>query len=172
MRELLTEFESRGSLPDYFENFHQTHPQSCCVDTLRKTSNTAFPSLLYMFLKLFHEESVACHLLKLEVDGRVSMRIFIFEVKVWWGYKYTHMGRTDSLLLACLLATGHTICIACKFDCERTSEPALFFKLPRLRELLFMLPGPAGSWGQKDAWVLAEGQDLPVAIRLSFQNLL
>lgn len=79
--ELLTEFESRGSLPDYFENFCQT-PQAHCVDTLRKTSNIAFPSLLYMFLKLFQEESVASHLLKLVVGGRVSMRIFIFEVKV------------------------------------------------------------------------------------------
>lgn len=47
MRELVTVFESRGSPPDYFENF-QT-PQAHCVDTLRKTACTAFPSLLYMF---------------------------------------------------------------------------------------------------------------------------
>lgn len=80
MRELLTEFESGGSPPDYFEDF-QT-PQALCVDTLRKTSCTAFPSLLCMLLQLLHYESVASHLLKLVVGDRVSTRMFTFQVKV------------------------------------------------------------------------------------------
>ena len=71
---------------------------------------------------------------------------------------------TDSLLLTCLLATGHTVCIACKFDCLRTSEAALiFFTFWVEGALLFIPAGPAK--GQKEAQVVAKGPDLPVAIR-------
>lgn len=61
---------------------------------------------------------------------------------------------------------GHTVPTACKLDWLRTSEAALIVLISWVEGALsFVLPGPSGRHGQKDAQALAERKDPPVASR-------
>lgn len=61
---------------------------------------------------------------------------------------------------------GHAVHTACKLDWIRKSEAALIVLIYWVEgDLSFILSGPSGHYGQKDAQVLAERQDLAIASR-------